>query len=235
MSVDRFHDKRFPGESEAYRRARDALLARERELRRENEEVAALRRDLPLGGKLKEDYVFEEGAADPLDRGTAVQTRFSELFGEGKRALVIYSFMYGTGSETPCPMCTALLDSLDGSAPHIGDRVSLAVVARAAIGKVSDWATSRGWRNLRLLSSADNAYNVDYFAEAPDGAQLPAINVFRRTKEGISHSYNAELFHIPPEPGQHPRHADLIWPLWNVFDLTPDGRGTDWFPKTSYD
>ena len=207
--------------------ARDTLLERERELRSEIEAVAALRRGLPLGGRLTEDYVFDEG--EP-----ATPTRFSELFRGGKNTLVVYSFMFAPDAGTPCPMCTALLDSLDGSAPHIGDRVNLAVVARAPIAGIRDWATSRGWRNLRLLSSADNAYNVDYHAETPDGGQLPAINVFRKTGEGIFHSYDAELFHVAPEPGQHPRHADLIWPLWNVFDLTPEGRGTDWFPRVSY-
>ena len=225
--MGRLHDKRFPGESEGYRRARDTLLERERELRSEIEEVAALRRDLPLGGRLTEDYVFDEG--EP-----ATPTRFSELFRDGRSTLVVYSFMFAPDASTPCPMCTALLDSLDGSALHIGDRVNLAVVARAPIARIRDWATSRGWRNLRLLSSADNAYNVDYHAETPDGGQLPAINVFRKTGEGIFHSYDAELFHVAPEPGQHPRHADLIWPLWNVFDLTPEGRGTEWFPKVSY-
>ena len=225
--MGRFHDKGFPGESEEYRRSRDTLLERERVLRNEIEEVAALRRDLPLGGKLREDYLFDEG-------GATSPTRFSDLFGDGRNTLVIYSFMFAPDANTPCPMCTALLDSLDGSAPHIGDRINLAVVARAPITKIQDWATARGWRNLRVLSSAKNTFNVDYHGETADGAQLPAINVFRKTDEGIFHFYDAELFHVAPEPGQHPRHADLIWPLWNVFDLTPEGRGTDWFPKVSY-
>ena len=225
--MGRLHDKRFPGESDEYRRSRDALLERERELRSEIEEVAAQRRGLPLGGELKEDYVFEEG--EP-----ARQARFSELFAPDKNTLMIYSFMFASDADAPCPMCTALLDSLDGGAPHIGDRVNLAVVARAPIAKIRGWASVRGWRNLRLLSSAGNDYNVDYLGETEDGAQLPAINVFRKTEAGIFHSYDAELFHIAPEPGQHPRHADLIWPLWNVFDLTPEGRGTEWFPKVSY-
>ncbi len=204
--MGRFHDKRFPGESEEYRHSRDVLLERELGLRREIEEVAAFRRGLPLGGELKEDYIFAEGDGE-------TQTRFSELFVNGKSTLVVYSFMFATDASTPCPMCTALLDSLDGSAPHIGDRVNLAVVARAPIAKLREWASLRGWRNLALVSSANNAYNVDYLAETPDGAQLPAINVFRKTDERVYHSYDVELFHVAPESGQHPRHADLIWPL----------------------
>ncbi len=86
--MGRFHDKRFPGESDAYRRARDALLKEEIELRRRIEEVAAMRRGLPSGGALKQDYIFEEGAADPADDATIRETRFSELFAAGKDSLI---------------------------------------------------------------------------------------------------------------------------------------------------
>ncbi len=229
-----FHDKRFPGEGEAYRAARDALLTAETELRKQIEEVAELRRKLPLGGKLKEDYSFEGCAADLSDQKTVKQTRFSELFAKGKNSLVIYSFMYAPDAEQPCPMCTSILDSLNGTVPHASDRVNFAVVAKAPIQKIRDWARSRAWNNLRLLSSGKNSYNTDYFAESPESGQIPAINVFWKADDGIFHTYNSELLYAPSEPGHHPRHADLIWPLWNLFDLTPNGRGTDWMPKYSY-
>ena len=233
--MGQFHDKRFPGESDTFREARDALLEAERDLRRQVEAVAALRRDLPDGGALKEDYGFAEGAADPADRETVTETRMSKLFEDGKASLVIYSFMYGPDWEAPCPACTSILDSLNASAPHIGQRVNLAVVAKAPIGMIRDFAASRGWTNLRLLSSADNTYNADYFAETPDGDQIPAVNVFRRTDAGIHHFYSTELLYAPTDDGQHPRHADMFWPLWNILDLTPEGRGKDWFPSISYD
>lgn len=232
--MEKLHDKSFPGEPESYRQARDALLAAEMDLRRQMESVAALRRKLPAGGKLKEDYVFEEGARDLSDLETVTQTRFSGLFAPGKNSLIVYSFMYAPDAEYPCPMCTAMLDSLNGSAPHVQDRVNLAVAAKAPIQQIRSWAAKRGWNNLRLLSSGRNTYNADYFAETAAGAQLPAINVFRKTDDGILHFYNAEMLYAPSEPGQNPRHVDLIWPLWNLFDLTPDGRGTDWFPRFSY-
>ena len=229
------HEKRFPGENTEYRTARDELLTAEIQLRKQLEDVAALRRKLPLGGKLQEDYIFEKGAADLADQTTVKQTRFSELFVPGKNSLVIYSFMYGPDWENACPMCNSLLDSLDGSAPHLEDRINLAVVAKAPIQKIRAWAARRGWNNLRLLSSANNSYNLDYFAETPDGDQLPDINVFHKTADGIFHFYNTEVFFVPSEAGQDPRHADLIWPLWNVLDLTPEGRGADWYPKIDYD
>lgn len=228
-----FHDDRFPGESESYRAARDELLAAKIDLRKQVEAVAAQRRALPLGGALTENYFFEEDTAALDAAESIVQTQFADLFANGKDSLFLYSFMYAPDGDA-CPACTAMLDALNGSAPHIRDRINFAVVAKAPIGQVRTWAQSRGWKNLRLLSSHGNTYNTDYGAER-DGAQLPAINVFRRTDDGIFHTYNAELLYGPSEDGQHPRHADAIWPLWSVFDLTPDGRGTDWFPSYTYD
>jgi predicted dithiol-disulfide oxidoreductase (DUF899 family) len=141
--------------------------------------------------------------------------------------------MYAPEAEKPCPMCTSILDGLNGNSPHVNDRVNFAVVARAPIQKIRSWALSRSWKNLRLLSSLKNTYNADYFAENSASDQLPALNVFYKTAEGIYHFYNTELLYVPPEKGQNPRHVDLIWPLWNLFDLTPEGRGTNWFPKLS--
>ncbi len=219
------HDIRFPGESQAYRAARDELLTAEIDLRRKSEAVAARRRALPAGGTLAEDYAFDEGER---------RTRLSELFRPGRSSLVIYSFMY-TPDGQACPACTALLDGLNGSAPHIGDRVNLAVVAKAPIATLRAWAEERGWGNLRLLSWQGSSYGRDYHAESDDFGQIPTINVFTKDDAGIRHSYCSELFFAPCEPGQHPRHADAIWPVWAMFDLTPDGRGSDWFPSFSYD
>jgi predicted dithiol-disulfide oxidoreductase (DUF899 family) len=232
--MGKHHDQRFPGESEQYRRARDELTDAEMDLRRRVEAVAAKRRTLPRGGRLKEDYAFDECMPGAGAASGSRTTRFSELIAAEKPSLVIYSFMYAPQAGRPCPMCTSLLDALDGAAQHIRDRINLAVVAKAPADEIAPWAKVRGWRHLRLLSSGKNSYNTDYGAETADGSQWPAINVFTKTAEGVFHFYNAELFYAKSEPGQHPRHADLIWPLWSVFDLTPDGRGSDWLPKLSY-
>lgn len=216
------HSIRFPGESATYRAARDELLMAERELRERLEAVAARRRALPLGGRVREDYVFD-GKDGPV--------RLSELFGPDKTSLVVYSFMYGPAMATPCPMCTSFLDGLDRAVPHVTQRLGLAVVARSPIERVLAWGAERGWERLRLLSSAQNAYNADYAAERPDGAQLPACTVFVRRPEGIFHFWSAELLYLGG-PG-HPRHVDLLWPIWSLFDLTPEGRG-DWMPRLAY-
>ncbi len=228
MSTAR-HEVRFPGESESYRAARNELLDAEIELRRSIESVAALRRGLPLGGKIPEDYVFEE-----LSNGESRKVRLAELFVDGKDTLIVYSFMYGPQMPEPCFACTSILDGLDGQAPHVNQRVNLAVVAKSPISRIMQFAKPRGWRNLRLLSSADCTYNRDYHAESPEGNQLPALNVFVRRDGAIHHFYNTELLYVQSEPGQDGRHVDLIWPLWNLFDYTPDGRGEKWYPQLSY-
>ena len=227
------HGKRFPGESAEYRAARDRLLREEMELRRSVEAVAALRRGLPPGGPVPQDYLFEEGSPDLTENQTVRQVRMSELF-RSWTSLVVYSFMYGPKMEVPCPSCTSILDGLNGSAPHVAQRVNLVVVAKSPIHRIRAFARGRGWRNLRLLSSADNNYNRDYHGEDEKGAQWPILNVFVKRDGVIRHFWASELLFAPADPGQNQRHVDLIWPLWNVLDATPEGRGKDWHPKLSY-
>ena len=233
--MEEIHNKRFPGESDAYRAARNALLMEEMALRKKIEAVAQFRRKLPLGGKVQEDYVFAEGANDLEDTTSQKKTTLSELFVPGKASLIIYSFMFSPDDELPCPMCNAILDGLNGNAQHIRQRTNFAVVAKVPIEKIRTWARQRGWMNLQLLSSVNNNYNRDYFAEDPEFGQMPSIIVFTKQDDGIYHYYNTELLYVPTEPDQHPRHADMIWPLWNMFDLTPEGRGMGWMPQFSYD
>jgi predicted dithiol-disulfide oxidoreductase (DUF899 family) len=238
----------FPGESVEYRAARDRLLQEEVELRRRMEAVAALRRELPPGGLLPEDYVFQGAGADD----TPIDVRLSDLFAPAKDSLVIYSFMFprdpsdlspGPASgetallsleEGPCPSCTALLDQLDGAAEHAGEHLNLVVVAKTPLPRLLTFARERGWRRLRTVSSASNSYNRDYHAETADGFQRPMLNVFHRDGETIRHFWGSELFYAPAEPAQDPRHVGTIEPLWNLFDLTREGRPTDWHEQLSY-
>jgi predicted dithiol-disulfide oxidoreductase (DUF899 family) len=238
----------FPGESAEYRAARDRLLEQETELRRAMEAVAAMRRELPPGGIVPEDYVFEGAGTD----GAPTAVRMSELFAPGRNSLVIYSFMFprdpadtspGPDSgqtasldlaEGPCPSCTALLDQLDGAAEHAGEHLSLAVVAKTPLSRLLPFATERGWRRLRTLSSAANTYNRDYHAETAQGIQRPMLNVFHRDGEEIRHFWGSELLYARGDPGEDPRHVGTLEPLWNLFDLTPEGRPPDWYEKLSY-
>lgn len=227
------HRERFPGESKAYRAARNELLEAEMKLRREMEGVAALRRKLPPGGPVPEDYEFEEGGADLADTETVRRVRMSELF-QRDASLVVYSYMYGPAMAKACPSCTSILDALDRTVQHAGQRVNVVVVAKSPIQRIRAIARERGWRNLRLLSSAGNSYNRDYRGENAEGSQRPALNVFARKGGNIHHTWCSELMFAPSEPGQDPRHVDVMWPLWNLLDVTPEGRGTDWRPRLAY-
>ncbi len=225
------HAIRFPSETDEYRQARNELLQAEIELRRQLEAVAAQRRRLPLGGQVPTDYSFEECASGTDSTRTV---RLSDLFENGKDSLVLYSFMYGPAMEAACPSCTSIIDALDGEAPHIMQRVNLAIVAKSPIQRFREHARARGWRNLRLLSSAKTTYNRDYHGEEPDGSQNPIATVFVRRDGKLHHFYSTELFFTPTDPAQNMRHVDLIWPLWNTLDLTPEGRGSDWYPRLEY-
>lgn len=220
-------DIHFPNESDAYRKARDKLLQSETELRKHIESVAEERRNLPKGGALQEDYEFEEKVG-----GKTQHVKLSQLFRDGHDALFIYSFMFSEDMDGACPMCTAILDGLEGQVPHINQNISTAVVAKHDIDTINKYAQSRGWRNLRMLSSKHNSYNVDYFGEI-DGNQTTTANVFIRDGDSIRHFWNSELSYQPMMEGGHMRHLDLIWPMWNVLDLTPQGRG-DFFPSLKY-
>jgi predicted dithiol-disulfide oxidoreductase (DUF899 family) len=220
---------RFPNESDEYRAARDALLQEEIELRRQGEAVAEQRRSLPLGGEVPTDYAFD---------GAEGTVHLSELFENGKDTLFLYNHMFIPGEqglplEGACPACTSIIDAVDGEAPHIVQRVNLAVVAKAPLEQFQEHARTRGWRNVRLLSSANTTYNTDYNGESERG-QNPIATVFVRRDGVIRHFWSSELFDAPTEPGIHPRHVDFMWPVWSVFDCTPEGRGTDWFPRLAY-
>ncbi|WP_158882410.1 DUF899 family protein [Rhodanobacter sp. L36] len=216
----------FPNESAEYRAARRALLVEEIELRRHIERVAEQRRALPPGGQVIGDYRFEgkDGAVD-----------FTGLFGD-KQTLVIYSYMFGPQRERPCPMCTSLLGAWNGEARDVGQRVALAVVARSSIERLLDFARERGWRDLPLYSDINQNYSRDYFAIDEDGGDgdQAAFNVFTRRDGSIRHFWSGEMGFESADPGQDPRGAPDLMPLWTILDATPEGRGTDWYPKLDY-
>lgn len=213
---------RFPNESADYRRARDALLAEEIELRRHIERVAQQRRELPPGGVLPKDYDFE-GEDGPV--------RFSELFA-GKQTLAVYSYMFGPQRKQPCPMCTSLLSAWDGEAEDVAQRIALAVVARSPIARLLAFKKERGWRHLKLYSDVRGDYTRDYVS-AQD-ADVPAFNVFTRRDGSLRHFWSSEMGMATADPGQDPRGAPDLMPLWTILDSTPEGRGSDWYPELNY-
>jgi predicted dithiol-disulfide oxidoreductase (DUF899 family) len=234
----------FPGEDSAYRAARNALLQEEISLRRQLERVSAQRRALPPGGVVPEDYVFEA-----LDKaGRPGPLKLSELFAPGKQTTAIYSFMYGPERSRPCPGCTHMLDSLDGAARHASQRINLYIVAKSPLARLLAFARERGWPHLTFLSTAGNKYDRDYYGDSSnlspamrrqqeftDGKEwdMPMLNVFRQEKGVVRHTWASEMLYVPAEPNQEYRHNDLMDPLWNLFDMTPEGRG-QFEPKLNY-
>ena len=212
----------FPNESANYRQARNALLAEEIELRRHIERVAAQRRALPPGGEVKANYQFEG------EEGTV---SFADLFGD-RQSLAIYSFMYGPQRKRPCPMCTSVLGSWDGIAPDVNQRVSLVFIARSPLERLLAYKKERGWQHVRMLSDMSGDYTRAYVS--PDDADMPGFSVFTRRDGVIRHFYSGETNGEMCDPGQDPRGAPELSPLWTIIDFTPEGRAPDWYPKLTY-
>src|ERR1700730_2137617 len=215
---------RFPNESEEYRQARAPLLAEEIDLRRHIERVAEQRRALPPGGRVTKDYRFDS------ERGPV---GFTDLFGD-KQTLVLYSYMFGPQRERPCPMCTSLLSAWDGEARDVEQRVALAVVARSPIERLIAFKKERGWHSLKLYSDTTGEFSRDYHALSAEGGDDPGFHVFTRRDGTIRHFWSGEMGFATADPGQDPRGAPDLMPIWTVLDATPEGRGADWYPKLEY-
>jgi len=158
----------------------------------------------------------------------------TQLFHPGRDTLAVYSFMFGPNMKAACPMCTSIIDGLNATSINATQRMNLAVVAKSPLERIRSFARGRGWNRLRLLSSANNNYNRDYYGENAEGGQQPSLNIFVRRDAKIRHFWHSELVLVPSDPGQNQRHVDMIWPLWNLLDFTPEGRGVDWYPSLNY-
>src|SRR5690349_20901909 len=220
------------GESNEYRKLRNELLEAEIALKDQRERVAALRRQLPMGAPVATDYVFREGPADIRDESPASlsNVRLSELFAPGKDRLIVDHLMWAAADPLPCPMCNMWADGYNAVAPHVGDKVNFVLAVNVEIAKLRQWARGRGWDKIRLLSSHDNSFNMDFLVEEDNGTQRPGVSVFSRAPDGkIYHFYTTEA---ALAPGHH-RGIDLFSPVWNLFDLLPEGREM-WGPKHFY-
>ena len=218
-------DVRFPNESAEYRAARTALLAEEIALRRQLERVAAMRRALPQGGDVTRDYRFidENGATVSL----------ADLFGQHD-SLIAYFWMFGPERTRPCPMCTSFLGAFDSAVADLEQRVATAVIGRSPIERQIAFKLERGWRNLHLYQVVGDQFAFDYGGLTHDGMEIPALNVFERDGGAVRHFYGGEMAGTTADPGQDPRGAPDLPPLWNFLDLTRGGRGTDWYPSLAY-
>jgi len=205
-------DLRYPNESEEYRQARDALLEEEKRLVEKTKALAAKRRELPHGGKLKEDYVFAGANNENLGK----DIKFSELFGD-KDTLLLYAWMFGETWDKPCPSCTSLVDGFDRAAISVDQNAAFVVVAKASANRINTWAAERGWSSIRMVSAESNSYLNDYNCQSGDGDDglWPIMHVFTKKDGEIYHFWGTEL---------QGNHVDTVWPYWNLMDMTPEGR-----------
>ena len=211
-----------PNESPEYRAARQRLLAAEIELRRKNEEVAALRRALPPGGEFPQNYTLE---------GPDGTVTLEDLFGD-KDTLIVYSYMFGPQREAPCPMCTSTIATWQTKTQDVQQRVAFAVIARSPYARLADWKQQRGWSNVPLYSDPSGDFTRAYVSA--DDSDVPGLTVFNRRDGVVRHFWSGEMNFDMADPGQDPRGGVDLDPLWTWLDLTPGGRGSTWYPSLSY-
>jgi len=226
-----FRQTNLTNESPGYLAKRETLRQAEFELMRQRERVAQLRRTLPQGAAIQ-DYELLEGPTSLDDGDEPLRpVRLSELFTGPDRSLVIYHLMYGKKQTKPCPMCTAWIDGYNGVAHHLAQNVDLAIIAAADPATLRAYARDRGWNKLRLLSAGESTFKYDLGSEDREGNQDSTISVFTREADGtVRHFYSG---HPWLGDGIKERGIDELTPIWNVLDLTPQGRGT-WYASLDY-
>jgi predicted dithiol-disulfide oxidoreductase (DUF899 family) len=215
----------FPGASAGYDAARQALLAEEIAFRRHATRLVAQRQALPPGPVIEKNYRFKDEQA--------FEVGLRDLFGD-KDTLVTYFWMYGPQRERPCPMCTNWLGAVNGNAADIKQRVALKILGRSPLERQYAFAQERGWRDLNFVQTVGDDWAKDLGVLMPDGSEYPALTVFRRDGDTVRLFWASEMTGEMADPGQDPRDSPDIASLWSILDLTPDGRGTDWYPKLNY-
>jgi predicted dithiol-disulfide oxidoreductase (DUF899 family) len=215
----------FPGETEEYKKARVDLLREEIEFRRQMTKLTERRRLLPEGPVITKNYRFMDG--DGGDVGLI------DLFGD-KSTLVTYFWMYGPQRARPCPMCTNWLGAVNGNAADIKQRVALKILGRSPVERQLAFAMERGWRDLDFVQTVGDDYPNDLGLIDKNGSESPALTVFKRDGQTVRLFWASEMTMDMADPGQDPREAPDIASLWSILDLTPEGRGTGWYPKLSY-
>jgi predicted dithiol-disulfide oxidoreductase (DUF899 family) len=216
---------RFPNESAAYASAREALLAEEIEFRRHLTRLTQIRQALPPGPVVSKNYLFRDE--------TGTEVRLLDLFGQHS-TLITYLWMYGPQRQRPCPMCTNWLGGVNGNAVDIKQRAALKILGRSSVERQKAFAAERGWRNLDFVQTIGDEYANDLGVLTATGDEYPALVVYRKDGDKVRVFYAAEMPFEAADPGQDPRTAPDVAPLWNLLDLTPEGRGQNWYPKLEY-
>jgi predicted dithiol-disulfide oxidoreductase (DUF899 family) len=191
--------------------AREALLAREKELTRRADELNAERRRLPMV-RIEADYRFE---------GADGTVRLRDLF-KGRRQLAVYHFMFAPDWEAACPGCTAVIDEVaPGLLAHLAARdTAFAVVSRAPLAKLEEHRAARGWP-VGWYSSAGTDFNADFGVTLDGGREVSALSFFLRDGDGdgdaVFHTYTT-----------YARGTEPLIGAYRILDLSPLGRQERW-------
>jgi predicted dithiol-disulfide oxidoreductase (DUF899 family) len=129
-------------------------------------------------------------------------------------------------------MCTSFMASLDHKIVDLSQRIAIAFSARSPIERLVAARDERGLVHLPVVADTEGAFTRDYVSA--EDADVPGFTVFTRRDGKIRHFWSGEMSGAMADPGQDPRGAPDIDPLWTVLDTTPEGRGTDWYPKLEY-
>ena len=181
-----------------------------------------MRRQLPPGGEVKKAYRFE---------GESGPATLADLFGD-KDTLIIYSYMFGPQRKNPCPSCTSFMATWEEKMSDIEQRAAFVMMARSPIDRLIAAKKARGWTRLKAYSDGSGDFTRDYVSATDE--DMPGYTVFARKDGVIRHFWSGEMSGAMADPGQDPRGAPDPDPLWSLLDTTPEGRGTDWYPKLSY-
>jgi predicted dithiol-disulfide oxidoreductase (DUF899 family) len=200
--------------------ARTRLLAKEKELSRQRDALAAERRKLPMVA-LDKEYVFQ---------GPAGRRTLAELF-EGQRQLLVYHFMFEPDADEGCPACSLVADNFGGLAHLPARDTAFAVVSRAPIDRIERFRKRMGWTfpwlssfgtdfNYDLQVTLDEKHDVYNFAHVsaqppvyPQKGEREGLSVFLRDGGKVFHTYST-----------YQRGLDTLMNTYNFLDLTPLGR-----------
>ena len=195
-----------------WQKARDALLAEEKDATRARDALAAQRRRLPRV-RIAKDYAFD---------GPEGEVTLPVLF-EGRRQLLLYHFMFGPNQDAGCDGCSMFIDQV-GHPAHLHARnTSFAIVSRAPIAKIESYRKRMGW-TIPWFSSFDSDFNVD-FGVSPETPQPDVyqdgesfgLSVFLRDGDDVFRTYFTTN-----------RGVEALGSVWTLLDLTPLGRQEEW-------
>ncbi|MDP9137153.1 MAG: DUF899 domain-containing protein [Pseudomonadota bacterium] len=184
------------------------LLAKEKELTRQHDALAAERRRLPMV-RIDKNYVFKvpEGKASLLD-----------LF-HGRRQLIVYHFMFAPGvdgwPDAGCPGCSFVVDNICHLAHLHARDVSLVLVSRAPLAQITPYKQRMGW-TVPWVSSFGSDFNDD-FGLTTGAGEIFGLSVFLRDGERVYRTYHTDG-----------RGVEALGSAWTFLDLTPFGRQEDW-------